>query len=433
MIAIRPNPFIKGQIFYNHQNFYRTYTLLSKEYAVEFEIIGVRPDSIMKLVIDTSSIDQIEEAHKIKLQDSKRSLEELSHSKDEAESQLITLQSGLDLANKAYQNFLNLLDQWSKKRDEIIGNPHQQNSREYYNRLLNDSNTTYLDDLKNKESERMNKVKEIYYQIKRLVNIYTELYRPVQDFIDSHSLMDTYQLSFDVSIIQNGFMEKFLKFINQGAKGTFHGIREGEEKLVSIIEKCNFNEESNVFSFLDEIIDSLEKDKRDLSSAPVKISNQLRKNKEQKELFDFLFSLEYIKPKYILQLGGKELLQLSPGERGILLLIFYLLVDKDDCPLIIDQPEDNLDNQSVFEIVAPCIKEAKYKRQVFIITHNPNLAVVCDAEQIIAASIDKPNKENVSYISGSIENPEINKRIIDILEGTQPAFRKRESKYFLKK
>jgi ABC-type lipoprotein export system ATPase subunit len=180
-------------------------------------------------------------------------------------------------------------------------------------------------------------------------------------------------------------------------------------------------------------MDNLEKNKQNLSSNPIKISNQLRKDKEQKELLDFIFSLEYVKPRYILELGGKELLQLSPGERGILLLIFYLLVDKDDCPLIIDQPEDNLDNQSVYQIVAPCIREARIKRQVFIITHNPNLAVVCDAEQVIAASIDKLNKEEVNYISGSIENPMINQKIIDILEGTQPAFKKRESKYFLKK
>ncbi len=411
----------------------RTYDLFSKEYEDEFKNIGIQPNSIIKLVIDNSSIDQVEERHKIKLQENKSSLRELSNDKEATESQLITLQSSLDLANKAYQNYLDLLDQWTKKKDEIIGNSHQLNSLNYYNNLLNESNTINLDNLEKKKIERVDKVKEIYYQIKRLVDIYIELYRPVQDFIDGHKLMDTYQLTFNVSIIQIGFIDNFLAFINQGAKGTFHGVLEGEEKLIEILDKYDFNEEINVLSFLDEIIDNLEKDKRDLSSTPIKIGNQLRKNKGQRELFNFLFSLEYIKPKYILQLGGKELLQLSPGERGILLLIFYLLVDRDDCPLIIDQPEDNLDNQSVYEIVAPCIREAKSKRQVFIITHNPNLAVVCDAEQIIAASIDKSNKEKVNYISGSIENPTINKRIIDILEGTQPAFKKRESKYFLKK
>jgi predicted ATPase len=86
-------------------------------------------------------------------------------------------------------------------------------------------------------------------------------------------------------------------------------------------------------------------------------------------------------------MGAKELSELSPGERGTLLLVFYLLVDKDDIPLVIDQPEENLDNQTVYELLVPCMKEAKRRRQLFMVTHNPNLAVVCDAEQIICADL----------------------------------------------
>ena len=50
---------------------------------------------------------------------------------------------------------------------------------------------------------------------------------------------------------------------------------------------------------------------------------------------------------------------MSPGERGTLLLVFYLLLDKDDIPLVIDQPEENLDNQTVYELLVPCMKEAR--------------------------------------------------------------------------
>jgi predicted ATPase len=127
-------------------------------------------------------------------------------------------------------------------------------------------------------------------------------------------------------------------------------------------------------------------------------------------------------------MGDKELHQLSPGERGTLLLVFYLLLDKDDIPLVIDQPEENLDNQTVYELLVPCMKEAKQRRQVFIVTHNPNLAVVCDAEQVIRADLDKKSNWRMNYVSGAIENPEINKAIVDILEGTMPAFTNRDSK-----
>lgn len=64
-----------------------------------------------------------------------------------------------------------------------------------------------------------------------------------------------------------------------------------------------------------------------------------------------------------------------------------------------------------------------------IVTHNPNLAVVCDAEQVICADLDKKNNYRMLYLSGAIEDPIINKAIVDILEGTRPAFDKRDDKY----
>ena len=111
----------------------------------------------------------------------------------------------------------------------------------------------------------------------------------------------------------------------------------------------------------------------------------------------------------------------------MLLLVFYLLVDKDDIPLLIDQPEENLDNQTIFKVLVQCIRTAKARRQVIMVTHNPNLAVMCDAEQIICASCDKAGKR-FSYISGAIESAPTKDRVIEILEGTQPAFDNRKRK-----
>jgi hypothetical protein len=65
-----------------------------------------------------------------------------------------------------------------------------------------------------------------------------------------------------------------------------------------------------------------------------------------------------------------------------------------------------------------------------MVTHNPNLAVVCDAEQIVYASCDKV-ESRFSYEAGAIENPEIRERVVQILEGTEPAFKNRQSKYRL--
>jgi wobble nucleotide-excising tRNase len=163
----------------------------------------------------------------------------------------------------------------------------------------------------------------------------------------------------------------------------------------------------------------------------LRIEDQLLQGVTVEQLFDALFSLSYLHPMYELRWDGRTVDELSPGERGNLLLIFYLLIDQDTIPLVIDQPEENLDNQTVFETLVPCMKDAKLRRQVVMVTHNPNLAVVCDADQVIHARLERDARNRIEYFSGSLEDPEINKLVIDVLEGTRPAFDKRDARYFV--
>ncbi|HEV3275560.1 MAG TPA: hypothetical protein VG860_01985, partial [Terriglobia bacterium] len=137
--------------------------------------------------------------------------------------------------------------------------------------------------------------------------------------------------------------------------------------------------------------------------------------------------------------NGVELEKLSPGTKGIVLLILYLGMDTGDTrPLIVDQPDENLDNESIYTLLTTYFKTAKTRRQILLITHNPNLVVNGDSEQIIVASCDR--RENglphITYHSGSLENsiPEdrgIRQQVCRILEGGSDAFRKRERRYSL--
>lgn len=90
---------------------------------------------------------------------------------------------------------------------------------------------------------------------------------------------------------------------------------------------------------------------------------QMKGQKPVQDLYDYLFGFDYLGTKYDLKIDGKDLSELSPGERGGLLLIFYLMLDRQETPLVIDQPEDNLDNKSVYEILVTFIKQAKKRRQ----------------------------------------------------------------------
>jgi hypothetical protein len=154
------------------------------------------------------------------------------------------------------------------------------------------------------------------------------------------------------------------------------------------------------------------------------------------DLANWLFSVEHIKISYELTFDNSPLKQLSPGTKGVLLMLLYLGVDKNDTrPLLIDQPEDNLDPESVYSILVPYFLEAKRRRQIIMITHNPNLVVGTDSDQVIVASIKEKTVNQLpkfNYIAGGLENPEIVKKVCSILEGGKMAFLKREHRYFNK-
>ena len=343
------------------------------------------------------------------------------------------LQKGLeelDKPAKAKQRYLDNLREWERRKAEIEGNPETEGTLSYLNNYLEYLRESLNGELTGKYEERKQLTRQLYVKKAELLNIRKELFKPVTQYIeDFKELKKRYDVKIDVSLEVRGFPEIFFNFIGQNRVGTYNGKEEGYKKLYDLLDKAQFDSADDFIQFTEEILSSLRFDMRSLENRPVFISNQLRQGAELARFYDFLFGADYVQPVYNLKLGNKTLQQLSPGERGALLLIFYLILDKDDIPLVIDQPEENLDNESVYYILVHFIKKAKETRQIIIVTHNPNLAVVCDADQIVHMHIDKENKNTVKVLSGAIENREVNRSIINILEGTLPAFNNRDSKY----
>ncbi len=251
----------------------------------------------------------------------------------------------------------------------------------------------------------------------------------------SNGALGEYDISIEAGLrFSPSFPNEFLRYINQSAVGSFRGQEEGRTMLRTFTDQVtDWEDEDQVFAALNTIIDALHADHRDefFAAPPARdVFKQMKGGKTPQELYDYLFGFDYLEPKYDLKVDGKDLSELSPGERGGLLLIFYLMLDQQDIPLVIDQPEDNLDNKSVYEILVTFIKQAKKRRQIILVTHNPNLAVVADAEQIVHVSIDKKDgQHDFDFFSGAIEDPCINEAVVDILEGTLPAFDNRRLKY----
>jgi len=143
--------------------------------------------------------------------------------------------------------------------------------------------------------------------------------------------------------------------------------------------------------------------------------------------------------------------QMSEGKKAFVVLMLLLDFSDKDCPILIDQPEDDLDNRAIYKELVKYLKKKKKERQIIVVTHNPNIVVGADSEQVIVANqdgIDTKNRNDTKfqYVSGSLENTKekdvtikiilesqgIKEHVCEILEGGNEAFKNREMKYDLK-
>ena len=122
----------------------------------------------------------------------------------------------------------------------------------------------------------------------------------------------------------------------------------------------------------------------------------------------------------------RRLDELSGGQR-VSVLLSLLLETEDSRPLVIDQPEDELDNRFLFETVLPALKKLKGRRQVIVATHNPNVVVNGDADMVI--QLEATAKHGHLACSGAIEEPAVRDAIVRTVDGGEEAFRLRRQKY----
>lgn len=127
----------------------------------------------------------------------------------------------------------------------------------------------------------------------------------------------------------------------------------------------------------------------------------------------------------IIQYNGKSLEKHSLGQRASALILF-LLAQKENDVLIIDQPEDDLDNQTIYDEVIKELKKIKGDMQFIFATHNANIPVLGDSEKVVSCSYDE---KKITVHSGTIDNHQTQRFIVDIMEGGDEAFNRRKNIY----
>jgi len=279
--------------------------------------------------------------------------------------------------------------------------------------------------------------KNIKSKISEMLANRTMLYKSIKDHINQKMKKLGLEIELSCNLLYKTDNFKLFDYINkQFNNGNIQLLFDEDKKNV------NFNYLPNFFLDLIKIENNslLFTDK---TKQPLKVRINLEA--VYKALVEDHFYIEYD-----VTYKGDNLLKMSPGKKGTVLLILFLELSTSENPIFIDQPEDNLDNRTIYDLLCQMVKSKKKIRQIIIVTHNANLVVNTDAENVIVANqegqdnseITSNRKSKFEYINGPIELSFINKKnkselkengikqhICDILEGGSEAFKLRERKY----
>lgn len=300
-----------------------------------------------------------------------------------------------------------------------------------------------------KIEEEENKLKEIIKQEKNLQNLqfsyiklietvsgnhskfFDNLFNAKTEILKQRSITEDQELKFGINIVfgNKSFQENFidnvcnLRNIGQFEKGLLQDYHRSDNS--------GFSKEIEI------VINGILNDK-------LTLKNSYSKKEAITKLTQCWFTFDYK-----IEQDGDEISEMSPGKKSFVLLKLLIELDNSKCPILLDQPEDDLDNRSIYNDLVNFIKTKKKERQFIIVTHNPNLVVSADSECIVVANQDgdksKNNIYNFEYVQGALENTfipvrgeekvlyrqGIQEHICDILEGGKVAFEQRKKKYNL--
>lgn len=283
---------------------------------------------------------------------------------------------------------------------------------------------------------RLNTVQEQYKQklneLSQSFSAFSQIYLAYVDSINSGSVSSTGELEFSVRKVfrTEQFSRKISEILNNKSINRFSAFN-----LHDITENTLSTE--HIAAFIEAILNN--------SKESLQLKSGYTAESALREILSDWYNIDYV-----VRMDNDDIQDMSPGKKALVLLRLLISLAESRCPILIDQPEDDLDNRSIFDELIRFIKEKKVDRQIITVTHNANIVLGGDAELVIVANQDGRNAPNrryhFEYRGGSIENNSpvyddgeivpgilnskgIQEHICEILEGGEQAFALRQHKY----
>ena len=259
----------------------------------------------------------------------------------------------------------------------------------------------------------------------KIIEKFVEYFKAIEELKQNFKLEEN-ELKIEIKTIVPNFDDK-VEYLNSKKSVNRDFIEKFNNSIKNILE-----EESKAF------LKSIFKDDKLV----------FNKTKNKYDLIKDIFETNWYKFDYLITYQNDEFQKMSQGKKSFVILKLLLEFSDDKKPVFIDQPEDSLDNRAIYNELRKYLLDTKKNRQVIVVTHNPNVVVGADAENVIVANqhsnIEKNEDEmKFQYVNGSLENTRaynknceyilcsqgIREHIFDVLEGGKEAFAKREQKY----
>lgn len=269
-------------------------------------------------------------------------------------------------------------------------------------RKMVEQSTQMLKVLVQQEAARVNLSQDLLRDLAELNNLWREEFKTIQGELDK---VNRTHSTLEIKSEFKGDKAAFKTFM----KDIFKGSRIRENTISTLTDE---------FSDFASMYKEFDKAKRAVGASAALFEQYFTDNQAA------LLSWQ-VPNRFVIEYRGKELKHHSLGQRASALILFVLSQQENDV-FIIDQPEDDLDNQTIYEDVIKLLKGLKPQTQFIFATHNANFPVLGDAEQIISCAY---SDDTVHVTSGSIDCPKLQREIVNIMEGGKEAFEQRRRRY----
>ena len=314
----------------------------------------------------------------------------------------------IGLSERFYAKFENLKEEFSKIKREInLPNIQADDYVKYTKELdLTKAQLSELEKLSVKKRELETQLKETLVSLQ---NLWHNEFEIVQEEIKK---VNNDQNSIKIAVDFKGNKQDFKSYLKENLRGS--NLR--ESNIQTIVD--HYNDLIAIYEDLNLPNSTIYKNLSDVQLLTFK--DYFKSNIEA-------FLTFRVPDKFDIIYRDRSLNEHSLGQRASALIIFLLTLKESDL-IIIDQPEDDLDNQTIYNDVIKVLKELKNSSQFIFATHNPNIPVLGDCEQVISCRYDT---NNIEINLGSIDDEIIRKEIVNIMEGGKEAFNNRKRIYEL--